>query len=46
MKQLKWGIMAILSVVILGICWFFFQGAQKSGDSVDAQPLQVAELPK
>ncbi|KAA0766194.1 D-alanyl-D-alanine carboxypeptidase family protein [Bacillus sp. SH5-2] len=46
MKQLKWGRIAILLVVILGICWFFFQGTQKSGDSVDAQPLQVAELPK
>ncbi|WP_242214290.1 D-alanyl-D-alanine carboxypeptidase family protein [Bacillus cereus group sp. BfR-BA-01383] len=46
MKQLKWGRIAILLVVVLGICWFFFQGAQKSGNSVDAQPLQVAELPK
>ncbi|MGE6536722.1 D-alanyl-D-alanine carboxypeptidase family protein [Bacillus luti] len=46
MKQLKWGRIAILLVVILGICWFFFQGAQKSGSSADAQPLQVAELPK
>ncbi|PGZ06029.1 D-alanyl-D-alanine carboxypeptidase [Bacillus cereus] len=46
MKQLKWGRIAILLVVVLGICWFFFQGAQKNGNSVDAQPLQVAELPK
>lgn len=46
MKQLKWGRIAILLVVILGICWFFFQGAQKSGISADAKPLQVAELPK
>lgn len=46
MKQLKWERIAILLVVVLGICWFFFQGAQKSGNSVDAQPLQVAELPK
>ncbi|MDR4985070.1 D-alanyl-D-alanine carboxypeptidase [Bacillus cereus] len=46
MKQLKWGRIAILLVVVLGICWFFFQGTQKSGNSVDAQPLQVTELPK
>lgn len=46
MKQLKWGRIAILLVVILGICWFFFQGTQKSGSSADTKPLQVAELPK
>ncbi|EJQ09942.1 D-alanyl-D-alanine carboxypeptidase [Bacillus cereus] len=46
MKRLKWGRLTILLVVILGICWFFFQGAQKSETNVDTQPLQVAELPK
>ncbi|PEA20426.1 D-alanyl-D-alanine carboxypeptidase [Bacillus cereus] len=46
MKRLKWGKLTILLVVILGICWFFFQGAQKSETNVDTQPLQVAELPK
>lgn len=46
MKQLKWGRLTIPLVVILGICWFFFQGVQKSETSLDTQPLQVAELPK
>jgi D-alanyl-D-alanine carboxypeptidase len=46
MKRLKWGRLTILLVVILGICWFFFQGVQKSETNVDTQPLQVAELPK
>ncbi|OQR55990.1 D-alanyl-D-alanine carboxypeptidase family protein [Bacillus sp. CDB3] len=46
MKRLKWGRLTILLVVILGICWFFFQGVQKSETNVDIQPLQVAELPK
>ncbi|MBM6644912.1 D-alanyl-D-alanine carboxypeptidase family protein [Bacillus sp. RIT 809] len=46
MKQLKWGRLTIPLVVILGICWFFFQGVQKSETNVDTQPLQVAELPK
>lgn len=46
MKRLKWGRLTILLVVILGICWFFFQGVQKSETKVDTQPLQVAELPK
>ncbi|WP_242235533.1 D-alanyl-D-alanine carboxypeptidase family protein [Bacillus cereus group sp. BfR-BA-01316] len=46
MNRLKWGILTILLAVILGICWFFFQGVQKSETNVDTQPLQVAELPK
>ncbi|MDM5193197.1 D-alanyl-D-alanine carboxypeptidase family protein [Bacillus hominis] len=46
MKRLKWGRLTILLVVILGICWFFFQGVQKSETNIDTQPLQVAELPK
>ncbi|PGM92201.1 D-alanyl-D-alanine carboxypeptidase family protein [Bacillus cereus] len=46
MKRLKWGRLTILLVVILGICWFFFQGVQKSETNVDTQPLQVAELPQ
>ncbi|MGG0456816.1 D-alanyl-D-alanine carboxypeptidase family protein [Bacillus mycoides] len=46
MKWLKWGRLTILLLVILGICWFFFQGVQKSETNVDTQPLQVAELPK
>ncbi|MGG0725405.1 D-alanyl-D-alanine carboxypeptidase family protein [Bacillus mycoides] len=46
MKQLKWGRLTIPLVVILGICWFFFQGVQKSETSLDTQSLQVAELPK
>ncbi|PQZ53438.1 D-alanyl-D-alanine carboxypeptidase [Bacillus sp. MYb209] len=46
MNRLKWGGLTILLVVILGICWFFFQGVQKSETNVDTQPLQVAELPK
>ena len=46
MKRLKWGRLTILLVGILGICWFFFQGVQKSEVNVDTQPLQVAELPK
>ncbi|WP_212936765.1 D-alanyl-D-alanine carboxypeptidase family protein [Bacillus hominis] len=46
MKRLKWGRLTILLVVVLGICWFFFQGIQKSETNVDTQPLQVAELPK
>ena len=46
MKRLKWGRLTILLVVILGICWFFFQGVQKSETNLDTQPLQVAELPK
>lgn len=46
MNRLKWGRLTILLVVILGICWFFFQGVQKSETNVDTQPLQVAELPK
>ena len=28
------------------ICWFLFQGNQKSVANVEGQPLQVAELPK
>ena len=28
------------------ICWFLFQGTQKSVTNVEGQPLQVAELPK
>ena len=46
MKQLKWGRIAILLVVILGICWFFSKGLKRVGAKADAQPLQVAELPK
>ncbi|WP_439875795.1 D-alanyl-D-alanine carboxypeptidase family protein [Bacillus mycoides] len=46
MKRLKWEKLTILLVVTLGICWFFFQGVQKSETNVDTQPLQVAELPK
>lgn len=46
MKRLKWGRITILLVIILGICWFLFQGTQKSVTNVEGQPLQVAELPK
>ncbi|HDR5568940.1 TPA: D-alanyl-D-alanine carboxypeptidase [Bacillus anthracis] len=46
MKRLKWGRITILLVIILGICWFLFQGTQKSITNVEGQPLQVAELPK
>ncbi|MED1555737.1 D-alanyl-D-alanine carboxypeptidase family protein [Bacillus paramycoides] len=46
MKRLEWGKVTILLVIILGICWFFFQGAQKSGTNIEDQPLQVVELPK
>ena len=30
MNRLKWGRMTVLLVIILGICWFLFQGNQKS----------------
>ncbi|MEH7785607.1 D-alanyl-D-alanine carboxypeptidase family protein, partial [Bacillus thuringiensis] len=46
MNRLKWGRMTVLLVIILGICWFLFQGNQKSVANVEGQPLQVAELPK
>ncbi|MDE7553205.1 D-alanyl-D-alanine carboxypeptidase family protein [Bacillus tropicus] len=46
MKRLKWGRLTILVVIVLGICWFLFQGTQKSVTNVEGQPLQVAELPK
>ncbi|MBZ4224316.1 D-alanyl-D-alanine carboxypeptidase family protein [Bacillus wiedmannii] len=46
MKRLKWGRLTILVVIILGICWFLFQGTQKSATNIEGQPLQVAELPK
>ncbi|MGN4633317.1 D-alanyl-D-alanine carboxypeptidase family protein [Bacillus cereus group sp. MYBK34-1] len=46
MNRLKWGRMTVLLVIILGICWFLFQGNQKSIANVKGQPLQVAELPK
>ncbi|MEQ3591940.1 D-alanyl-D-alanine carboxypeptidase family protein [Bacillus albus] len=46
MKRLKWGRLTILVVIILGICWFLFQGTQKSATKIEGQPLQVAELPK
>ncbi|HDR6954482.1 MULTISPECIES: serine hydrolase [Bacillus cereus group] len=46
MNRLKWGRMTALLVIILGICWFLFQGNQKSVANVEGQPLQVAELPK
>ncbi|MCB5899258.1 MULTISPECIES: D-alanyl-D-alanine carboxypeptidase family protein [Bacillus cereus group] len=46
MNRLKWGRMTVLLVIILGICWFLFQGNQKSIANVGGQPLQVAELPK
>ncbi len=46
MNRLKWGRIAILLVMIFGVCWFVFQGTQKSATSVEGQPLQVAELPK
>jgi len=46
MKRLKWGRLTILVVIILGICWFLFQGTQKSATNVEGEPLQVAELPK
>lgn len=46
MNRLKWGRMTVLLVIILGICWFLFQGNQKSIANVEGQPLQVAELPK
>ncbi|HDR7376795.1 MULTISPECIES: D-alanyl-D-alanine carboxypeptidase family protein [Bacillus] len=46
MNRLKWGRVTILLVIILGICWFLFQGTQKSTTNVEGPPLQVAELPK
>ncbi len=46
MKRLKWGRLTILVVIILGICWFLFQGTQKSATNIEGQPLQVAELPQ
>ncbi|HDR8007973.1 TPA: D-alanyl-D-alanine carboxypeptidase [Bacillus cereus] len=46
MNRLKWGRMTVLLVIILGICWFLFQGNQKSIANVEGQPLQVAELPE
>ncbi|ALZ62354.1 D-alanyl-D-alanine carboxypeptidase DacA precursor [Bacillus cereus] len=46
MNRLKWGRMTVLLVIILGICWFLFQGNQKSVANVEGQTLQVAELPK
>ncbi|PGZ42603.1 D-alanyl-D-alanine carboxypeptidase [Bacillus cereus] len=46
MNRLKWGRMTVLLVIILGICWFLFQGNQMSIANVEGQPLQVAELPK
>ncbi|MDA2733978.1 MULTISPECIES: D-alanyl-D-alanine carboxypeptidase family protein [Bacillus cereus group] len=46
MKRLKWGRLTLLLVIVLGICWFLFQGTQKSATSIEGQPLQVAELPK
>ncbi|KFN01909.1 D-alanyl-D-alanine carboxypeptidase [Bacillus clarus] len=51
MKRLRWARVAILLVIIFGICWFFFQGAQKSDtnvakEAIEGQILQVAELPK
>ncbi|HEF1854463.1 TPA: D-alanyl-D-alanine carboxypeptidase [Bacillus cereus] len=46
MNRLKWGRMTVLLVIILGICWFLFQGNQKSVANVEGQPLPVAELPK
>ncbi|MEM5670280.1 D-alanyl-D-alanine carboxypeptidase family protein [Bacillus cereus] len=46
MNRLKWGRMTVLLVIILGICWFLFQGNQKSIANVEGQPLRVAELPK
>ncbi|MGN4818292.1 D-alanyl-D-alanine carboxypeptidase family protein [Bacillus cereus group sp. MYBK139-2] len=46
MKRLKWGRLTVLLVIVLGICWFLFQGTQKSATSTEGQPLQVAELPK
>ena len=46
MKRLKWGRLTVLLVIVLGICWFLFQGTQKSAISIEGQPLQVAELPK
>ncbi|MHA2891883.1 D-alanyl-D-alanine carboxypeptidase family protein [Bacillus cereus] len=46
MNRLKWGRMTVLLVIILGICWFLFQGNQKSIANVEGQPLQVAELLK
>lgn len=46
MKRLKWGRLTVLLVIVLGICWFLFQGNQKSIANVEGQPLQVAELPK
>lgn len=46
MNRLRWGRMTVLIVIILGICWFLFQGNQKSVANVEGQPLLVAELPK
>ncbi|MFV0946091.1 D-alanyl-D-alanine carboxypeptidase [Bacillus pacificus] len=46
MKRLKWERLTVLLVIVLGICWFLFQGTQKSATSIEGQPLQVAELPK
>ncbi|WP_342719079.1 D-alanyl-D-alanine carboxypeptidase family protein [Bacillus paramycoides] len=46
MNRLRWGRMTVLLFIILGICWFLFQGNQKSVANVEGQPLQVAELPK
>ncbi|PKJ55767.1 D-alanyl-D-alanine carboxypeptidase family protein [Bacillus sp. SN10] len=46
MNRLRWGRITILLVIILGVCWFLFQGTQKSTASVEGPPLQVAELPE
>ena len=35
MNRLKWGRMTVLLVIILGICWFLFQGNQKSVANVE-----------
>ena len=35
MNRLKWGRMTVLLVIILGICWFLFQGNQKSIANVE-----------
>ncbi|WP_459501240.1 D-alanyl-D-alanine carboxypeptidase family protein [Bacillus sp. C1] len=53
MKRLGRGSVVILFAIILGTCWFFFQGniLEKSAKAkgkmaIDSPPLQVAELPK